>query len=351
MEDANKLSRMASELEQELKWAEAAVTHQHAASAYSNIETFDYDPIATLTLSSLANKHRRWAEFCHQKNSELGKDLQAQSNETPNLDGDSSTSGENQLRYGQSNDDETEFEDFWQYMQRWLANPTAFTRPTLPSGNREAGARSALGDQEAGPSIMESFYLVGANPEQSASIYGVAAPKTAAAPLQVLEEVDESDEGSKGSKAPVVADLSPGGAASSDTSMRGTLGHLEAENKELRKQLMLQSERIRKLESAAQENNMLKSSILSFREEFHRHANVVTLPRILEQGSSPRHAQTPPTSAAIDSQVRQLESQVELLQLENTKQRALVAKYRDRWERLKESAKRKRQQLEHQPHQ
>ncbi|KAJ2695501.1 hypothetical protein H4218_005210 [Coemansia sp. IMI 209128] len=296
--------------------------HQRAASAYGNIKTFDYDPVASLTLSSLANKHRRWAEYCHQKNNELGKDVQAQSNETRNPGGDSSMPGESQPVPGQSNDDETEFEDFWQYMQRWLANSTAFTRPTLPSGNREAGARSALGDQVAGPGIMESFYLVGANPEQSASIYGVPAPKMAAAPLQVLDEVDESDEESQVNKSPVVAGPSAGGAASGDADI---ISSLEAENKELRKQLILQSERIRVLESAAQENNMLKSSILNFREEFHRHANVATLPRILEQSASPRRIQTPPAGAAVDSQVRQLELQMEVLQLENTKQVSTLA--------------------------
>ncbi|KAJ2056837.1 hypothetical protein GGI17_005971 [Coemansia sp. S146] len=349
MDGANRLSRKATELEQELKWAEAAVMHQRAASAYNNINSFDYDPVATLTLSSLVNKHRRWAEYCEQRSETLGSEAQNQSHAACDLDSDARLSGADQLRRGQSNDDEHEFEDFWQYMQRWLANPAAFTRPTLPSGNRSTGAGSALGGQVAGPSIMESFYLVGPNPEQSASIYGSATPKVVAAPLQVLDEVDESDEEGAGSKLSVLAAPSPGGVTRSDTGKNSHLGRLEAENKELRKQLRLQSERIRILESAAQENNMLKSSILSFREEFHRHANVATLPRIREQSSSPRRVQTPPTDVAVDSQVRRLESQLELLQLENSKQKIQVAKYRDRWERLKESAKRKRQQLENQP--
>ncbi|KAJ2014968.1 hypothetical protein GGI03_002823 [Coemansia sp. RSA 2337] len=347
MENANRLSRKASELEQELKWTEAAAMHQRAASAYNNIKSFDYDPVATLTLSSLVNKHRRWAEYCEQKSEALGSGAQDQSHAASDLDSDARPAGADPLKRDQSNDDEHGFEDFWHYMQCWLANPAAFTRPTLPSSNRDAGAGSTLGSQVAGPSIMESFYLVGPNPEQSASIYGSATPKTVAAPLQVLDEVDEADEEGAGNTLSVLAAPSPGGATRNDADKSTHLDRLEAENKKLRKQLRLQSERIRILESAAQENNMLKSSILSFREEFHRHANVTTLPRIMEQSSSPRRVQTPPTDVAANSQVRQLESQLELLQLENSKQ-VQVAKYRDRWERLKESAKRKRQQLENQ---
>ncbi|KAJ2833318.1 hypothetical protein FBU31_001926, partial [Coemansia sp. 'formosensis'] len=194
MDGANRLSRKATELEQKLEWAEAAVVHRRAAIAYSDIKTFDYDPVATLSLFSLVNKHRRWAEYCDQKSEVLNTAAQSQSYEADDLESDSRTSGADQLRRSQNNNDEHEFEDFWQYMQRWLANPTAFTRPTLPSSSRGARIGSSLGDQIAGPNITESFYLVGSNPEQSASIYGAATAKAMATPLQALDEVDEPDE-------------------------------------------------------------------------------------------------------------------------------------------------------------
>ncbi|KAJ2302279.1 hypothetical protein H4S02_010438 [Coemansia sp. RSA 2611] len=92
---------------------------------------------------------------------------------------------------------------------------------------------------------------------------------------------------------------------------------------------------------------MLKSSIFNFREEFHRHANAVSLPRFHESGpSSRRDHRLAADSAASTAQIRQLEAEVQRLELENAKQKAQVTKYRERWERLKESAKRKRQQQE-----
>ncbi|KAJ2447705.1 hypothetical protein GGF42_005370 [Coemansia sp. RSA 2424] len=366
MEDANRLSRKAAELEGEQRWTEAADMHRLAASSYNNIRSFDYDPVATLTLASLVNKHQRWAEHCEQKSEQLANAQSTVAQHGPDnheklpAEVPSQHNDSDMLKRGQSSDDEHEFEDFWQYMQRWLANPAAFTRPTLPSGSRDAGVGSDPGGHGPGPSIMESFYLVGSNPEQSASVYGAGAsmprtvtPKAAAAgTLQVLNEVDEPDEGAAASIPSVLAATSAGVSAdtpSSEPNKDSMLERLMAENEELRRQLRRQSERVRTLESAAQENNMLKSSILSFREEFHRHANVVALPRILEQSSSPRRVQTPPTDVAVtDSHIQQLESQLQLLQLENSKQKTQVAKYRDRWERLKESAKRKCQQLESQ---
>ncbi|KAJ2743687.1 hypothetical protein GGI20_003545 [Coemansia sp. BCRC 34301] len=343
MEDASRLSRKAAELELKQSWAEAAEVHRQAASSYNDVGSFDFDPVATLTLASLVNKHVRWAEHCEQKSEQITSSAQNQpivAQQDPHgsamvsAEAPSKHNNPDTLKRAQNSDNEHEFEDFWQYMQRWLADPTAFTRPTLPSSSRDVGASAGLESQGPGPSIMESFYLVGSNPDQSASIYGataaiprVVAPKTESAPLHALSEVNEPDDDSI-SKDTVLAAASPGVPASgtgADLNKDVLLAQLTAENNDLRRQLRRQSERIRALESAARENNMLKSSILSFREEFHRHANVVTLPRILEHSSSPRRVQTPPTDAVDESQVRQLELQLQQLQLENTKQVSLYS--------------------------
>ncbi|KAJ2339433.1 hypothetical protein GGF43_006647, partial [Coemansia sp. RSA 2618] len=230
----------------------------------------------------------RWAESCRREGDRHDRNESIGTHELNSLPGDSSGQPPAAARSPDANADtdkgdgdknEGEFEDFWQYMQNWLANPTAFTRPTVMPGSHGV---------EASPSthgIMESFYLVGSNPDQSASIHTTAAttPK-AASPLPVINEDEEL----------------PASPSGNDK--------LAIENQRLAKLAQHLNERIRTLESAAHENSMLKSSIFNFREEFHRHANVVSLPRFHEAGpSSRREPRATADSAASDAQIRQLE--------------------------------------------
>ncbi|KAI8324989.1 hypothetical protein GQ54DRAFT_270290 [Martensiomyces pterosporus] len=356
MEAANKLARQAAGQESERNWDEAAKLHRQASEAYRKVDDFEFDPVATLTISSLTNKHARWAEYCEREGErqQNSSDAGEPSSTTGGPPKDSRVAAADKVApnssttdtaaRGSSAQEEREFEDFWQYMQNWLANPAAFTRPTVPPSGRSVGNKE-LDASASTRSVMESFYFVGPNPEQSSSMYASAAatPKTMS-PLQVLDEVDEtSDAEQLPPQTNTVESLAPpAGVDKHSASMAALL----AENQRLRDLVMHLRERVRTLESAAQENSMLKSSILNFREEFHRHANAVSLPRVHEQGPSPRRAMAPPAThaAATDAQVRQLESQLQVLQIENSKQKAQMAKYRDRWEKLKDSAKRKRQQ-------
>ncbi|KAJ2400840.1 hypothetical protein GGI23_001781 [Coemansia sp. RSA 2559] len=160
---------------------------------------------------------------------------------------------------------------------------------------------------------MESFYLVGANPDQSASIYGtVAATPRTASPLHTLHEVDEETP-------PPPQEINRDGHESNKES---TNESLQSENQRLQRLLFHMNERIRTLESAAQENTILKSSIHSFREEFHRHANIGSMPRINKHSPGLRHGSLliSNANAINDEYVRQLEQQVHLLQQENAKQ-------------------------------
>ncbi|KAJ1989661.1 hypothetical protein GGI25_004625 [Coemansia spiralis] len=371
MEAANSLSRQAAEYENKRQWTKAAESHRLAAAAYKSIDTFDFDPVATLTLASLANRHIRWAEYCEREDENEARCIasnavapteQQDSNLGTLEEAEASTQAAGPAN-GDNEKEEREFEDFWQYMQNWLANPAAFTRPPLTSTkNSRGGSRNNWGVDAGAPSrsIMESFYLVGSNPEQNASIYGpVAATPRTMSPMQTLGEIDESkNEGDQHNLAkisePIAAiktepetnSSSSAGAQNGDK----TANALHAENRKLRKLLLHMHERVRTLETAAQENTMLKSSIHSFREEFHRHANAVSMPRIHEHVPVlPRRVDAPSVAGATsagDVHLHQLEQQVQLLQLENAKQRLQVTKYKERWERLKESAKRKRQQQE-----
>ncbi|KAJ2719523.1 hypothetical protein GGI07_005158 [Coemansia sp. Benny D115] len=379
MEEANRLSRKAADHERKQEWAAAAQAHRGASKAYMEITQFDFDPVAKLSLSALGNKHMRWAEHCErelelQRSPSMPSASRGSTTFPPGSEGiklpDTGLSNRlsaSSLRDRKSDKEEREFEDFWRYMQNWLADPAAFTRPLLPSGqsmdSQNTGSGSGAFKCASPPpqGIMESFYLVGPNPDLGASVYAPVSAATTpkpVTPLHVLQEEDEPDEASLAAEeATAKAAEAIGGFSSTDAAHevgRGnseTLVALMDENQKLRMLVRHLNERIRTLESAAQENNMLKSSILNFREEFHRHANVVALPRMYEQSPVYRRSQTPPTkepSAASDVLIRQLQSQLESLALENSKQKAQVSKYRERWEKLKESAKRKRQQQQQQ---
>ncbi|KAJ1965351.1 hypothetical protein GGI12_000829 [Dipsacomyces acuminosporus] len=386
MEAANKLARRAADKESDHAWDEAAELHRQAAEAYRNITEFDFDPVATLTISSLSNKHARWAEFCEReskrkqssdtdareptsdesmrsKTSDSAKDATTAVADKDSPDNMATAVAAEAAAADNSSSaqDEREFEDFWQYMQNWLANPAAFTRPTVPSGSRGAG-NSDLDAKASTHSVMESFYFVGPNPEQSSSIYAPAAatPKTTS-PLQTLDEADEdgldSQAGIAGTSVQEHASTAQSDGNNPAKPDVSTAALLE-ENQKLRELVMHLREQIRTLESAAYENSMLKSSILNFREEFHRHANVVSLPRIHEHAPTPRRTMAPHSplspliaeasasnaTVAANVQLQQLESRLQELQIENTKQKAQIARYRDRWEKLKDSAKKKRQQ-------
>ncbi|KAJ1827205.1 hypothetical protein LPJ56_001786 [Coemansia sp. RSA 2599] len=392
MEEANRLSRKASEHESRQEWAEAAKAHRQAAEVFRGITAFDFDPVSVLSLTTLANKHARWAEHCELENERRGT---IRSSSAANSDSSTQYASANGLPYaprargsektteaetaaetaaaeaassssgpgGQKENEEREFENFWRYMQNWLSDPAAFTRPMLRQGQRGAfasgadGAHSAMRSSSPPRGIMESFYLVGPNPDQGASVYASASSaitSKAATPLQALDEVDEIEneqqtnvERAKAAAEDAVNEMPRPETAHKTEGKDGyDLDALKEENRSLRALVRHLNEKIRTLESAAQENNMLKSSILNFREEFHRHANAVTMPRLYDQGSVFRRSQTPSASgtpAASDALAKQLQSQLEAMSLENAKQKAQVTKYRERWEKLKESAKRKRQ--------
>ncbi|KAJ2563957.1 hypothetical protein IW140_005919 [Coemansia sp. RSA 1813] len=368
METANKLSRQASEYESDCIWDKAEERHRQAAEAYRNVSNFRFDPVATLTLTSLANKHTRWAEYCkreHERQLKVSESNLFAPTEQPEDSENPLVEVTLDTAVGNDEKEDREFEEFWRYMQDWLANPTAFT-PSSMTPSRKSGGSVAWGVDVGGASrnIMESFYLVGANPDQSASVYGtVAATPRTSSPLNTLNEMDEEippqesnnvlQQTMDSESTPKSAHVSSSRHASAsrigiDSNTESANEALRLENQRLQRLLLHMNERIRTLESAAQENTMLKSSIHSFREEFHRHANIGAMPRISKQSPGLRHGALLGSNANIknDEYVHQLEQQVQMLQLENTKQKMQVTKYKERWERLKESAKRKRQQQE-----
>ncbi|KAJ2768061.1 hypothetical protein IWQ57_003694 [Coemansia nantahalensis] len=343
MEQASRRARQAADLEARQEWEAAAAAHAEAAELYRSIDTLSFDPVAVLTLTSLANRHVRWAESCRRETKREGlayPNPRASVAPASSGDGDAGDAGPGGAQPGtpggRAKGDGPEFEDFWQYMQNWLANPAAFTRPTVtPSSHGMDVLSSAHG-------VMESFYLVGPDPEQSAIIQTTASTtQRPSSPRGQPDGAGQTEpEAAVGTPEHNQAPLAPADGASAAVADR-VQSTLAAENRRLVRLAQTLSERVRTLESAAHENSMLKSSIFNFREEFQRHANAVTLPAIREA-----EAETAAAASTAEERIRFLEEELQKAQQESAKQKAQVAKYRDRWERLKESAKRKRQQQE-----
>ncbi|KAL9543317.1 hypothetical protein MBANPS3_008171 [Mucor bainieri] len=138
------------------------------------------------------------------------------------------------------------------------------------------------------------------------------------------------------------------------------------ENEKLRVQLAHLKKRLKSLQMSAEENNMLKSSVLQFRDDVHKQAK-----RIMQShhessmrasssliagagggGGGPnvmfgsRHSPLAAGSGNgnhdLASRLRDLEEENKQLRLQNEKQKVLVNRYKERWEMLKANAKKRR---------
>ncbi|KAI8991020.1 hypothetical protein BDF20DRAFT_842255 [Mycotypha africana] len=148
------------------------------------------------------------------------------------------------------------------------------------------------------------------------------------------------------------------------------------ENDSLRKQLDQLRKRLKALEMSAEENSMLKSSVLQFRNDIHRQAKRIMQSQhesnlmrssanalLLNQNNNNqqytsrnmygstaaiRHLAPPiPSTTHLNgsdliSRLKELEDENKKLTLQNEKQKLLMNKYKERWEMLKENAKKRR---------
>ncbi|CAG8765678.1 2683_t:CDS:2, partial [Acaulospora morrowiae] len=95
------------------------------------------------------------------------------------------------------------------------------------------------------------------------------------------------------------------------------------------------------------ENSMLRSSILQFKNDFQKQAKRIKASQEMLR-SVPVMKQTSPESSTVSNthtlqkRIKELEEELRLMKTDNEKQKALVTKYRERWEKLKESAKKRR---------
>ncbi|KAI7894652.1 uncharacterized protein EV154DRAFT_548807 [Mucor mucedo] len=135
--------------------------------------------------------------------------------------------------------------------------------------------------------------------------------------------------------------------------------HYKAENEKLQAQIAQLTKRMKSLEMTAEEGDMLKSSVLQFRNDVHIQARRIMQSHHETSMRSSAAALLGPSGSAVNSslrhptlaggnghdpasRLRELELENKQLKAQNEKQTVLVNKYRERWEMLKENAKKRR---------
>ncbi|KAJ1973256.1 hypothetical protein H4R35_004210 [Dimargaris xerosporica] len=202
------------------------------------------------------------------------------------------------------------FDAFWDYVESLvdkISNPVAFA--TAPVGNVPVATRASDGSSPvASPSIMESFYVV-------------------------LNKPDVPDGSGKGSP-----------TESHEQPVKGSANPVEplTENAELKATVAKLQKQVRHLEQAAKENTMLKSSIYNFRQEVHKRAMDFKRASVGHRSLYRSEIESSTKHEACNRQIKELESEVSKLRLIVKRQDDLLAKYKDRWDKLKVSAKKKR---------
>ncbi|OAD01974.1 hypothetical protein MUCCIDRAFT_82354 [Mucor lusitanicus CBS 277.49] len=125
----------------------------------------------------------------------------------------------------------------------------------------------------------------------------------------------------------------------------------EEENRALKAQIADIKSEIQSLQQKSVDSTVLKSSIIQFKKDVHKQAlrvlqtqeSAMMTRSAMTTGSAPsrnvRHVGT--STAEIMNRIRELEEANKVLRSQNRKQDALMNKYRERWEKLKEGAKKR----------
>ncbi|KAG9294110.1 hypothetical protein G9A89_021469 [Geosiphon pyriformis] len=129
-------------------------------------------------------------------------------------------------------------------------------------------------------------------------------------------------------------------------SISKTIEEYAIENQQLKLILDNLSKRMLAYEKAAEENSMLKSSIMQFRNDVEKQAKRIKQSQELRSSLLVRQL-SPDSSAVTNSnflqrRVKELEDELRKVKHDNETQKVLMTKYRERWEKLKESAKKRR---------
>ncbi|KAK9763031.1 hypothetical protein K7432_010660 [Basidiobolus ranarum] len=237
------------------------------------------------------------------------------------------------------------FDRFWEAVEALIqntSNPIAFATAPLEGMERFdveeiRGQYKKSDDHQENPNLHEtlgSFIIV---PEQSSK---------SRQPRKDPVESDSESPKIPSKSHPIANKHSNRPKAIGSTK---TIEEYAIENQHLKKAIDILSRQVNALEKAAEENTLLKSSIIQLRQDLQKQAKKGRLAPELSRiygskysTSESQHVGPNAHAATPQKKIQELEEEVRVLKLENDKQSMMLNKYRDRWDQLKESAKKKR---------
>ncbi|KAJ7063096.1 hypothetical protein C8F01DRAFT_1131511 [Mycena amicta] len=348
----------------------AAEEHFKAAEAYQKALERSSDESTKRTLRMLENEHKKAAKDLQRKIEQLkieGKDPTkpvAQSSRSshspavprsapspppsrPMSDSQGTVDESFMLLGGQRSDPGDAFNQFWNIMQGMLDNlsqPVAFataplgtpelqsgTRPSRETFSRQDGNLSSDTDIEE-PMVARFARRLGMSGDSRRSLSSLK-PKVAPAP-----EPDPDDDFEEGDHLTESFFLIPSDSESAPTSLKQDNAALKLQIESLNKRLETAE---RSLQLRKEQDAQLRDSIfLATKEAQRAMGQSILLP------SSSIIREIPGFKTGREAQyarrVKELEDELRALRTENDKQQAMIARYQEKWTKLKESAKRRK---------
>ncbi|PVZ98945.1 hypothetical protein BB558_005070 [Smittium angustum] len=335
-------SQKAEEYEDSGKLELAYEAHKTSAEHYYKILENTVDPVNVNALNGL------WITQCQRARLCKTSHLQQKANKEQTEFEDESAGSLESKEKKELDTLEQDFENFWNYIENWVSNPIAFTSSKL--------------DNSHYGKIVDSFYFVSQDMDQSGlnnvptniSLYPNSNQsennnETKQESEIVQKHVDKDEEINT---KPQKVGPSSGGFKSRVEKTE----YLERENDALKQTIKQLSTKVTGMESAKVENFMLKSSIFKLKEEFNRHAKHLVNSRYRDNkgiaggsreqmffGNS-QDGNYPEDCEVEEKNYQSLKNEIKELREKNEEQAKVIEKYKSRWEKLKESAKKKRQQ-------
>ncbi|KDQ59448.1 hypothetical protein JAAARDRAFT_33011 [Jaapia argillacea MUCL 33604] len=380
----------------------AAEAHYEAAQAFLTCIEQSNDENAKRTLRMLYNDHCKAGKETQRKIAKLreeGKDPalpqksspprnpvlsipRSTASPPPNAQGrlsDSQNTGdESFMLLGQRSDPGDAFNQFWKIMEGMLDNlsqPVAFATAPLGPAASTTLQRKTIGRNESfssdtdledgiGTRLSRRFGLgksvrgVGRDGSPAAANPGITKfPPRAHVETPVVDLRDDLEE--------VHADdwdLTESFCLIPSSSSEPPISVLKKENASLKAEIEGMQQRLaateKMLKIRCEQDQHLRDSILLARKEAQRAMGASTIMQRTGQIATDLSAlninipPVPPPVAALNAgrdreaqlvrRVRELEEDVRVLRVDNEKQKAMIVRFRERWEKLKESAKKKK---------
>ncbi|KII88963.1 hypothetical protein PLICRDRAFT_53460 [Plicaturopsis crispa FD-325 SS-3] len=261
---------------------------------------------------------------------------------------------------GQRSDPGDAFNQFWKIMEGMLDNlsqPVAFATAPLgaepPQQKRPEGSSSS--DTDADDTLATRFSRkiksAGSRVLAGDNSFGRGAKPRSQPSVEVYDDFDEAfaDDGDDSSESFCMI---PSGSDPSPSTLKKENAALKAEMNAMRQRLTA-TERIMQLRK--EQDQQLKDSIVMARREAHRAMGASAVgqrpPVPIDFGSinigappvpSPLNLGTRDRETQLLRRIRELEDELRNVRVDNEKQKVMITKFRERWDKLKESAKRKK---------